>query len=400
MVGPDQPAKRKRIRVIESSEDSSTSDSDLDSDPADDDISNGTGSKPSPFKIPKIEKARWTDTELSQLKKHFSSLAHLDDAIVKKLTFKEMAANEGRKDRNRKALTEKLAANYENVRSFPVQVEAGVDQCTGQAHAARFLRGYVGNSQELWLQGRAAWGINGIDPLSHYETVSVGLNGLVSCKVWHEVHSPSSKALSIRLLTPEALRDAWNAGEKAAEQKEFTVLHDLVMAVVALDHVILKVMPWNHSFATVAIFLQSVQFGERDLQGRSDRLAFLADFIDEVLRFNAQAWDEVRAFMSAQEVAAKWAASFLRRFTATPGTGTAVDRKKPGGGDRKDSQAQKRDRFPPGVCKKFNDKGCEHNGDKHAAHWDSDYILRHVCAKYLPEKRRFCFGNHPMTNHR
>ncbi len=97
------------------------------------------------------------------------------------------------------------------------------------------------------------------------------------------------------------------------------MLHDLVMAVVALDHVILKVMPWNHSFATQAIFLQSVQFGERDLQGRPDRLAFLADFIDEVLRFNAQAWDEVRAFMSAQEVAAKWAASFLRRFAAAPG---------------------------------------------------------------------------------
>ena len=78
------------------------------------------------------------------------------------------------------------------------------------------------------------------------------------------------------------------------------MLHDLVMAVVALDHVILKVMPWNHSFATLAIFLQSVRFGERDLQGRPDRRVFLADFIDEVLRFNAQAWDEVRAFMSAQ----------------------------------------------------------------------------------------------------
>ncbi len=105
MVGPDQTSKRKRIRVIESSEESSTSDSDLDSDPADDDADTGTGPKSPPFKIPKIEKARWSDAELSQLKKHFSSLAHLDDAIVKKLTFKEMAANKGRKDRSRKALT-------------------------------------------------------------------------------------------------------------------------------------------------------------------------------------------------------------------------------------------------------------------------------------------------------
>jgi len=228
------------------------------------------------------------------------------------------------------------------------------------------------------------------------------LNGLVSCKVWNEVHSPSSKVLSIRLLTSEALKEAWNTGEKSGEQKEFKELHELVMAVVALDHVILKVMPWNHAFATLAIFLHSVQFGEHDLAGRSDRLVFLADFIDEILRYNAQAWDEMRVFMSAQEIAAKWAAAFLRCYATTPGSGGGAGGKKAAGqngGGGTESGSKKRE-FPPGVCKKFNGKGCDQTGEKHLAHWDPDYVLRHVCAKFLPEKKRFCFGNHSMTNHK
>lgn len=314
-----------------------------------------------------------------------------------------MAANEGRRDRNKKALTEKLARNYDSIRNFPVRVDAGEDQCTGTAHSSRFLRGYVGNSQDLWLQGRRHWDINGIDPVSHYETVSVGLNGMVSCRVWHEVHSPSSKALTIRLMTSDAMKEAWSSSDRPSEPKEFKDLHELVMAVVALDHVIWKVMPWNHSFATLAIFLHSVQFGEHDLAGRTDRLSFLADFIDEVIRYNAQAWDEVRAFMSAQEIAAKWAAAFLRRYASAPGGGGGgAVQKRAGQGNtpKKESSSQRRPGFPPGVCRKFNEKGCEHKGEKHTAHWDSDYVLRHVCAKFLPEKRRFCFGGHPMTDHK
>ena len=313
----------------------------------------------------------------------------------------------GKKDKSNKILTEKLAENYEKLRCFGTRNEAGEDQCTGNAHTSRFLRGYVGNSQDLWIQARKHMGLSGLDPISNYETVSVGIIGLISSRVWHEVHSPSSKILSIRMLTNSAMKSAWTTNEKPADVKEFESLQELRMAIVALDMSIRKVMPWNMAFATVAVFLHSVNFGENDLAGKSEKLIFLADFVDEILRYNAQAWDEERFFMSAQEVAAKWSALFLRKFAATQengggrgGTGGNENKKNEKPQDRKSDKKQEFQRFPPGVCKKFQYGACSHPGDKHSAPWDSDYILRHLCAKYLKDKNRWCLGNHASPDHK
>ena len=328
-------------------------------------------------------------------------MENLDNSILENLTFKEMAALGGKKEKAGRILSEKLAENYETVKQFPVRVESGTDSCTGLAHAARFLRGYVGNSQELWLQGRKVWGMSGLDPISNYETVSLGLNGFVSQKVWHEVHSPSSKILSIRLLTNTARKSSWHTGERASETVEFESVHELKMAVVALEACIRKVMPWNSSFAALAIFMHSVDFGENDLSGKADKLVFLADFIDEVIQFNAQAWDEERFFMSAQEISAKWSAAFLRKYSVVQKGGSAgTSTKKP---DRKKDDKKRlgpEDRVPPGVCKPFQTKTCTHPGDKHAAPWDAEYVLRHTCAKYLPDKRRYCLGGHSRADHK
>ena len=59
------------------------------------------------------------------------------------LSFRDISANEGKKDKQNKFLTEKLAESFEKVKKFPVKVEAGEDSCTEHAHDARFLRGYV-----------------------------------------------------------------------------------------------------------------------------------------------------------------------------------------------------------------------------------------------------------------
>ena len=126
-------------------------------------------------------------------------------------------------------------------------------------------------------------------------------------------------------------------------------MHDLKMAVVALDVCIKKVFWWNCSFATVAIFLNTIEFGESDLAGFSDRLTIVADFIDEILKFNAQAWDEERYFMSAQEVSTKWSALLVwKNVSRSAKTSSTVSRKKattvraPG--------RRKRNRNIPWVC--------------------------------------------------
>jgi hypothetical protein len=348
-------------------------------------------------RIPKKSKALWSESELKNLKKNFKAMETIDDSILARLTLKEIIALGGKRDKNQKYLTEKLADNYERVRSFGVEVEAGQDYCTGKAHAARFLRGYVGNSQELWLQARRTIGLTGLDPISNYETVSIGLNGFISSRVWHEVHSPSSKMLTIRMLTPSAMKSAWLGAEKPGEEKEFDSVQELKMAVVALDGCIRKVMPWNHSFATVAIFLHTVNFGEAELAGKADRLPFLADFIDEVIRYNAQAWDEERHFMAAQEVAAKWSGLFLRRYSETPkrgggsGSGKAADHK---------GEGKPKVRFPPGTCKPFQRGDCSHPGDKHSAPWNSGLVLKHQCAKWIDAKKGFCLENHGLKDHK
>ena len=343
----------------------------------------------------------WTADQLKNLRKNFRSLSNLDDSILAGLSFRELAALEGKKLKSGKILSEKMAENFETVKRFPVEVEAGQDHCTGLAHSARFLRGYVGNSQELWLQARKVWGMAGIEPISNYETVSMGLNGLVPLKVWREVHMPSSKVLNIRMLTDAARKAGRQAAESGMEHGEFESIQELKMAVVTLDACMKKVMPWNSAFATIAIFLHSVDFGSNDLSGKSDKLTFLADFIDESVHYNAQAWDEERVFLSAQDISAKWSAAILRKYAGAPkGGGGAAGAKKT---DRKGGEKRKNDpedRVPPGVCRPFQTKACSHPGDKHSAPWDADYVLRHVCAKYLKDKRRYCMGGHSKLDHK
>ncbi len=378
------------------SESSSESQTSTDSEPDPDDGDTGEDDRNTRYKIPKKSKL-WNPEQIANLRKNFPCVEHLDDSILACLSFKEIANMGGKRDRNSKILTEKLAANYDRVRKFGVRVEAGEDHCTGIAHEARFLRGYVGNSQDLFVQARKVLGIAGLDPISNYETVSTGLNGYIGAKVWHEIHSPSSKVLSIRMLTDSAVKTAWLAVDKVGEMKEFETIHELRMAVVALDAAIHKAMPWNAAFSTLAIFLHSVNFGEKELEGKNNKLSFLADFIDEVIRFNAQAWDEERYFMSSQEVAAKWSALLLRRFAADPPGGSSGSFKRRS--DNRES-SKPEERVPPGLCRQFQTGKCSHNGDKHSAGWDSDYILRHQCAYYLKDKKRYCFGNHSKANHK
>ena len=122
-----------------------------------------------------------------------------------------------------------------------MKVKAGEDLCTEWAHNAWFLRGYVGNSQDLWVQACRKLGIASLDPIASYKTVSIGINGFISERVWHEIHFPSSKRLSILMLTDHAMKSTWANTEKGGEVKEFESLNELKMAVVALEACIKKV---------------------------------------------------------------------------------------------------------------------------------------------------------------
>jgi len=104
--------------------------------------------------------------------------------------------------------------------------------------------------------------------------------------------------------------------------------------------------------------------------------------------------------MSAQEVAAKWSALFLRKFATTQRSGTDSSQKQEKNTGRNEKKPDAHEKFPPGVCKNFQFGKCSHPGDKHSASWDVDYVLRHICARYLPDKKRYCLSNHAKKDHK
>jgi len=304
-------------------------------------------------------------------------------------------------------MSKEMAETYEELARTSVKVEAGTDNCISAMHASRFLRGFVGDSQELWRQGREVVGMDGFAPISHYETVSVGLSGLISSKAWAETHCPGSKQQSIRLFTPAAVQAAWNGTDRADLSKEFESVQEMRMGLTALEGAVHKVYPWNWSVKTILIFMTSVDFGQVELAGRADRLTVLADFIDAALKFNAVSWDEKKPFLTHENLCARWGALNIK--LRANGEGKNSENKQGGGGEgnggkRKGKEGKKGEgrpvTIPWGVCRLFNEGTCPEKTNRHVSPFDPDLFVRHECAKYLHDKKRACLGAHSMKDHK
>ena len=95
------------------------------------------------------------------------------------------------------------------VASKPVRMSLdGVDECPGQVHRARFLRGFARDTQELWLQACACIDTDGYSLCPNYDLVSVGVGDLMTGRVWEELHNPGSRLLSIQMLSPKPFESA------------------------------------------------------------------------------------------------------------------------------------------------------------------------------------------------
>ena len=98
------------------------------------------------FKIPKNVR-KWTADQIKNLRANFKGLEDLDDSILQGASLSELAVMSRQKLSGHKVFSKSLAATYERLVTTPVKIEAGDDHCTGAAHNSRFLRGYVGDSQ-------------------------------------------------------------------------------------------------------------------------------------------------------------------------------------------------------------------------------------------------------------
>jgi hypothetical protein len=343
----------------------------------------------------------WSDDELDNFRKNWPHLRNFSDSVLRHASLSELTGMARQKVSSSKVFAQVLSANYDQILQFPVKVEAGEDNCTGQVHSSRFLRGYVGDSQELWVQARKHLGPDGLDPIGNYEVVSLGIGDLITPKTWGEIHKPNSRQLSIRMLSQRSVDDSWRLSDKDETPKEFVSLHEFKMAMSSLDIAIRKVMPWNMAFATLHNFLISNNFGEDELEERGAKLTHLANFVDEILRANARNWEERKVFLSHQDICVKWTAAAARRVGSTGenGKGGALSKKKEnqGGGQNNKKKLAK---APGNLCRRFNEGRCESKEENHPASWDSNFLLKHACSKYLGDKKRFCLEPHAACNHK
>jgi hypothetical protein len=146
------------------------------------------------FRIPKLPREKvWSESQLENFKKNWPHSKNFDNSVLENATLSELTAMGKQKVSNSRLFSHALSVNLEHLQNFPEKIEEGVDDCLGKAHSARFLRGYVGDSQELWQQARLAWGADGIDPVASYEVGSLGMGDQLTHKVWAELHKPNSR---------------------------------------------------------------------------------------------------------------------------------------------------------------------------------------------------------------
>lgn len=394
--------KRKRILESSSSSDSSSSSSSSGSD-SDNFFQPRLQGKRASYKIPR--KTRWSPEEIQSFKDNFPVLKNFPNSVLENLSFKDMASLECKRNKNSKFSSHQLANNFEKLKKFPTKIHEGLDDCTGKVHSARFLRGYVASTKDLWLQARESLPLEGLDPVSNYDTGSIGITGKITPLAWKEIHNPSSKDLSIRLFSPAATKSTWKGTDSNSHTKDFSNMQELRVAISTLDAAFHKVLPWNFSVKAISVFLQNINFGGSELSESQESVQFVADFVDEALKTNAQFWDERRGFLSYQHLHTRWVSAMAERGSQissetkkkkVPGElkSKGEGRSQGGGGEKKPGE-----RFPFGCCKNYNLSSCPFKSD-HPAPWSKGLTLNHSCAYFLQEKNRFCFGNHPKFEHK
>ena len=175
-------------------------------------------------------------------------------------------------------------------------------------HDARFLGGHTCKNEEIWLKARKTIGITGLDPIAHYDVDSVGMNDRMNSVIWAALHNPGSREISIRMLSPEALKAAMGNDDKetTSPKKDFDSILEIQIALATLRLATQFIHPWNLSVATLEFFMVSVNFGERDISDRAARIKFVCEFIDTILIRNAQAWDDSNGCWPAEKIANKW----------------------------------------------------------------------------------------------
>ena len=372
------------------------------------------------FKIPKLKYASRTKSEIQRMREDLPNLSHHSEDTFRSMSWTELIRLDNKLDSNGKSgkkLTEKMAKNLEKCKKNPKKIEAGEDNRANIIHKSRFFGGHICKNEDIWLTARENIGISGLDPISRYDSEGVGMEGNLNSHVWAALHNPGSKDISIKMLSPEALKTARGESEKdsATCKKEFDSSNDIRLALSTLRTANQFIHPWNFSLTTLDYFLTSVNFGEKELVNckNNEKFSFLTSFIDKVILHNAEAWDDSKTFMSAQKISNKWMSDIMRKCPKSQQKETQKPKntnftkpnqfqnKNQSPNQNQNQNSNPRPYIPPGICRRFSFNACPNQNDNFcSAPWDANKKLNHQCAFWNKNDNKFCMSNHSLQDHK
>jgi len=218
----------------------------------------------------------------------------------------------------------RMAKALEELRACPVKVPEGLDDRDAVLHAARFLGGPTCSLQHQWLLAREIHGLDGVTPLSGYDTDALGISGCVTSRGWLEIHNPANPHLKLKYFSSSnvgstalssrrfTLADGENSVDINESFKELMHMEDLRSAVHTLMKAMSLALPWNYSVSALESFLFGSSYCADKTSHWPNRAKELSDFVDHVLHSNARRWTTRQPFLDAttlRPVFETWVAS-------------------------------------------------------------------------------------------
>jgi len=352
----------------------------------------------------KREESSMSDADLACLRRKFPFLADLSDNFVKSQTTGELLKMETTAMKMRmleqsRDYEDRLATNKMLLGEREMVVPSGIDNRWDKLHQGRFLPGATCTTKKQWLEAKATVGLNGSKPLGSYDMSSVGMGGFITSKGWCEIHNPGSTKMSLRLFSIN------NCASKAASSKNDRNRDDDVDDIVELGEFKLALrtmrvaasmaMPWNFAYVALENFLHQTNFFRVELQGVDQPAKILTQFVDYVIKENANRWRDGSGFLDAGSLRSTWDAF----FGAKPQSQLTSRAKGSGGKNQNQSQNQKpQKRLWVDICFEWNIGKCLKPVGTCVSSRGTP--LRHVC-NFQPDRAKqpnvYCEKAHART---
>ncbi len=341
-----------------------------------------------------------SDADLACLRKRFPFLVDLSDRFVRSQTTSELLKLESTAMKMKmieqsRDFEDRLASNKASLEERECKVPAGFDNRWDKLHPGRFLGGASCTTKKLWLEARKAVGLSGDRPVGCYDMGAVGMGGFVTSRGWIELHNPGSSRNALKLFSinncAAKVSSSKNSSKNCEDDiEEIVELGEFKLALRTMRVAASMVMPWNFAYVALENFLQQTNFCSSDLQGIDQPAKLLSQFVDYVIKENANRWRDGSPFLDTGSLKATWDAFYGAKPQAQL---SSKSKKLPSQMDSKNAKFQRRHWVD--ICWDWNIGKCTKQVGSCTSLKGTP--LRHVC-NFQPDRFKqpnsYCEKNH------